>query len=51
MSAYGKIEHIEIKFEEYADCVRAEAEITMAERIEEKRLRTQEKERENADGI
>ena len=51
LSAYGKIENIEIKFEEYADCVRAEAEITMAERIEEKRLRTQEKERENADGI
>lgn len=51
LSAYGKIENIEIKFEEYADCVRAEAEITMAERIEKKQLRTQEKERENADGI
>lgn len=51
LSAYGTIENIEIKFEEYADCVRAEAEITMAERIEEKRMRTQEKERENADGV
>ena len=51
LSAYGKIENIEIKFEEYADCVRAEAEVTMAERIEEKRLRAKEKERENADGI
>lgn len=51
LSPYGTIENIEIKFEEYADCVRGEAEITMAERIEEKRERTQEKERENADGI
>lgn len=51
LSPYGTIEHIEIKFEEYADCVRGEAEITMAERIDEKRMRTQEKERENADGI
>ena len=51
LSAYGKIENIEIKYEEYADHVRAEAEVTMAERIEEKRLRTQEKERDNADGI
>lgn len=51
LSAYGKIENIEIKYEEYADCVRAEAEVTMAERIEEKRLRAKEKERENADGI
>lgn len=51
VSAYGTIENIEIKFEEYADCVRAEAEITMVERIGEKQLRTQEKERENADGI
>lgn len=51
LSAYGKIENIEIKYEEYADHVRGEAEITMAERIEEKKLRTQEKERDNADGI
>ncbi|MGN0135731.1 sporulation protein YqfD [Anaerotignum sp.] len=51
LSAYGTIENIEIKFEEYADGVRGEAEITMTERIEEKQWRTQEKERENADGI
>ena len=51
LSPYGTIENITFKFEEYADCVRGEAEITMAERIAEKRERTQEKERENADGI
>lgn len=51
LSPYGTIENITFKFEEYADCVRGEAEITMAERIEEKKERTQEKERENADGI
>ena len=48
MSPYGKIENIEIRFEEYADGVRAEAEVTLAERIDEKQLRTQEKERGSA---
>ena len=48
LSPYGKIENIEIRFEEYADGVRAEAEVTLAERIDEKQLRTQEKERGSA---
>lgn len=57
LGPYGKIEEIKINFEEYADCVRGTAEVTLAERIEEKRehIQTQEntqeeKERENADG-
>lgn len=51
LSPYGKIEHIEIKYEVYADSVRADAEITMAERIEEKNQNIQEKEQENADEL
>ena len=48
MSTYGKIEDIKISFEEYADCVRGEAEVTLLERIEEKRqTEPKEKEREN----
>ena len=37
LSPYGKIENIEIRFEEYADSVRAEAEVTLLDRIDEKR--------------
>lgn len=37
LSSYGKIEEIKFNFEEYADSVRGEAEITLLERIEEKR--------------
>ena len=37
LSPYGKIENIEIRFEEYADSVRAEAEATLLDRIDEKR--------------
>jgi similar to stage IV sporulation protein len=48
LSLYGKIEEINITFEEYADSVRAEAEVTLLDRIEEKRLfEPKEKEREN----
>lgn len=48
LSPYGKIENIKIDFEEYADSVRAEAEITLLERIDEKRQTEPEKrEREN----
>lgn len=48
LSPYGKIENIEITFEEYADGVKAEAEVTLAERIEEKRQKEPiETEREN----
>ena len=45
LSPYGKIENIEIRFEEYADSVRAEATATLLERIDEKR-QTEQKERE-----
>ena len=37
MSSYGTIEDIQIRYEVYANSVRADAEVTMAERIEEKR--------------
>ena len=48
LSPYGKIEDIKIIFEEYADSVRGEAEITLLERIEEKRqTEPTEREREN----
>ena len=46
MSPCGKIEEIKINFEEYADSVRAEAEVTLLDRIDEKKIRT-EMEREN----
>ena len=46
LSPYGKIEDIKITFEEYADSVRGEAEITLLERIDEKQ-QTEEREREN----
>lgn len=47
LSSYGTIEEITIDFEEYADSVRGEAEITLADRIEEKRMAEPiEKERE-----
>jgi len=48
LSPYGKIENIEIRFEEYADSVRAEAEATLLDRIDEKRpTESEEREREN----
>ena len=48
LSPYGKIEEINITFEEYADSVRAEAEVTLLDRIDEKRpFEPKEKEREN----
>ena len=48
LSPYGKIEEINITFEEYADSVRAEAEVTLLDRIDEKRpIEPKEKEREN----
>lgn len=37
LSPYGKIENIEFYFEEYADSVRAEAELTLLERIDEEK--------------
>ena len=48
LSPYGKIEDSMITFEEYADSVRGEAEITLLERIDEKRqTEPTEREREN----
>lgn len=48
LSPYGTIEEIEINFEEYADSVRAEAEITLLDRIDEKKQTEPiEREREN----
>ena len=48
LSTYGKIEDSKITFEEYADSVRGEAEITLLERIDEKRqIEPTEREREN----
>jgi len=48
LSPYGKIENIEIRFEEYADSVRAEAEATLLDRIDEKRpTESEERVREN----
>ncbi len=48
LSPYGTIENMEIRFEEYADSVRGEAEVTLLERIDEKReAKTEEMEREN----
>ncbi len=48
LSPYGKIEDIKIRFEEYADSVRAEGSVTLLDRIDEKRqTELKEKEREN----
>ena len=48
LSSCGKIEDIKISFEEYADSVRAEAEVTLLDRIDEKRqIEPIEREREN----
>ena len=48
LSSCGKIEDIKISFEEYADSVRAEAEVTLLDRIDEKRqIEPLEREREN----
>ena len=48
LSPYGTIEDIEITYEEYADSVRGEAEITLLDRIDEKQKTEQiEMEREN----
>ena len=47
LSPYGKIEEIEIRFEEYADSVRAEATATLSERIDEKRKKEMERENLN----
>lgn len=48
LSPYGKIEDIKIKYEDYADSVHAQAEVTLLERIETKKIRTEtETEREN----
>ena len=41
LSPYGKIEDITIKYETFANSVRAEAEVTMTERIEEKKQNIQ----------
>ena len=57
LSSYGTIEDIQIRYEVYANSVRADAEITMAERIEEKKQNTEtenqneEKEQENANEL
>lgn len=57
MSSYGTIEDIQIRYEVYANSVRADAEITMAERIEEKKQnietenQNEEKEQENANEL
>ena len=61
LSPYGTIEDIQIRYEVYANSVRAEAEITMAERIEEKKQnieieheienQNEEKEQENANEL
>lgn len=48
LSAYGTIEDMEIRYQEYADSVHAEAEATLTERIEQKQ--TTEKEWETKDG-
>lgn len=50
VSSCGKIENISITFTEYADSVRAEAKVTLLDRIEEKRqIVPEERERENPD--
>lgn len=57
LSSYGTIEDIQIRYEVYANSVRADAEITMAERIEEKKQnietenQNEEKEQENANEL
>ena len=57
MSPYGTIEDIQIRYEVYANSVRADAEMTMAERIEEKKQnietenQNEEKEQENANEL
>lgn len=48
LSGYGTIEDIEIRYQEYADSVHADATATLTERIEEKQ--TTEKEWETEDG-
>ena len=48
LTPYGKIEEIKITFEEYADSVRAKAEVTLLDRIDEKQpFEPKEKERES----
>ena len=42
LSPYGTIEDIAIRYTEYADHVHAEAELTLAERIEQKQVRNDE---------
>lgn len=57
LSSYGTIEDIQIRYEVYANSVRADAEVTMAERIEEKKQnietenQNEEKEQENANEL
>lgn len=57
LSSYGTIEDIQIRYEVYVNSVRADAEITMAERIEEKKQnietenQNEEKEQENANEL
>lgn len=56
LSPYGKIEDITIRYEDFANSVRAEAEVTMVERIEEKKQEiqtqdTQEEERESTNEL
>lgn len=57
LSPYGTIEDIQIRYEVYANSVRADAEFTMAERIEEKKQnietenQNEEKEQENANEL
>lgn len=46
LSAYGTIEEIELKFEPFANRVRAEARVTMAERIDEKNQITEKEQEE-----
>ena len=42
ISPYGTIETIDIRFQEYTDCVRAEAEVTLTEQIGQKQERSPE---------
>lgn len=51
LSPQDKIESITIQYESRADCVRANAEVTMVKRIEEKSRMKEEKEQENTDEL
>ncbi len=51
LSPQDKIESITIQYESRADCVRANAELTMVKRIEEKSRMKEEKEQENTDEL